>query len=93
VGAAVRRRTLLPRRIAFEVANANGAKSPAVKLSAQETQWIRGLASGVTVAELADRVGYSERELYRLLKRLYTRLGVERRSEALVRAGTLGLVD
>jgi DNA-binding NarL/FixJ family response regulator len=93
VGAAVRRRTLLPRRIAFEVANANGTPSTAVKLSAQETQWIRALASGATVAELADQVGYSERELYRLLKRLYTHLGVKRRSEALVRAGTLGLVD
>lgn len=93
VSAAVRRRTLLPRSIAFEVANTNGAQSTAVKLSARETQWIRALASGVTVAELADQVGYSERELYRLLKRLYARLGVEKRSEALVRAGTLGLVD
>ncbi len=93
VGAAVRRRTLLPRTIAFEVASTNGARSTAVKLSAQDTQWIRALASGATVAQLADQVGYSERELYRLLKRLYSRLGVERRSEALVRAGTLGLVD
>jgi DNA-binding NarL/FixJ family response regulator len=93
VGAAARRRTLLPRSIAFEVANANGTKSTAVKLSGSETQWIRALASGVTVAELADQVGYSERELYRLLKGLYAHLGVERRSEALARAGTLGLVD
>jgi DNA-binding NarL/FixJ family response regulator len=93
VSAAVRRRTLLPRSIAFEVANTNGTPSTAVKLSAQETQWIRALASGATVAELADQVGYSERELYRLLKRLYAHLGVKRRSEALARAGTLGLVD
>jgi DNA-binding NarL/FixJ family response regulator len=93
VSAAVRRRTLLPRSIAFEVAKTNGTPSTAIKLSAQETLWIRALASGVTVGELADQVGYSERELYRLLKRLYTHLGVKRRSEALVRAGTLGLVD
>jgi DNA-binding NarL/FixJ family response regulator len=93
VGAAVRRRTLLPRRIAFEVAKTNGARSVAVKLSVQETEWIRALASGATVAELAERVGYSEREQYRLLKRLYAHLGVDKRSEALVMAGTLGLVD
>jgi DNA-binding NarL/FixJ family response regulator len=93
VGAAVRRRTLLPRSIAFEVASTNGAQPAAVKLSTQEMQWIRALARGATVTELADQVGYSERELYRLLKRLYARLGVERRSEALVRAGTLGLVN
>jgi DNA-binding NarL/FixJ family response regulator len=93
VGAAVRRRTLLPRSIAFEVANTNGAQSAAVKLGAQEMQWLRALARGTTVTELADQVGYSERELYRLLKRLYAHLGVEKRSEALVRAGTLGLVD
>jgi DNA-binding NarL/FixJ family response regulator len=93
VGAAVRRRTLLPRSIAFEVASTNGVQSTTVKLSDQETQWIRALARGATVTDLADQVGYSERELYRLLKRLYAHLGVEKRSEALVRAGTLGLVD
>jgi DNA-binding NarL/FixJ family response regulator len=92
VRAAVRQRTLLPRSVVTEVTT-NGAQSAAIKLSDQETEWIRALAGGTTVAELADRVGYSERELYRLLKQLYTRLGAETRSEALVRAGTLGLVE
>jgi DNA-binding NarL/FixJ family response regulator len=92
VGAATQGRTLLPKGIALEVAGTYGPPSP-VDLNSQEMHWIRALAAGATVSELADEVGYSERELYRLLKRLYARLGVERRSEALVRAGTLGLVN
>lgn len=48
-----------------------------------ELAWLLRLEQGLTVAELAAEVGYSERSLYRMLKNLNDRLGVSSRSEAL----------
>jgi DNA-binding NarL/FixJ family response regulator len=55
-------------------------------ISDDEVRWLRELASGTTVARLAEKVGYSERMMFRLLAELYTRLGVESRTKALMRA-------
>jgi len=52
--------------------------------------WLRALASGSTVAALADDAGYSERAMFRLLHGLYERLGVSTRTEALMRAHERG---
>jgi DNA-binding NarL/FixJ family response regulator len=54
--------------------------------SPQEIGWLRELAFGTTVARLADRAGYSERAMFRLLRDLYARIGVRNRTEALMRA-------
>ena len=58
--------------------------------STQEIGWLRELAFGTTVARLADRAGYSERAMFRLLRRLYIRIGARNRTEALIRAHERG---
>jgi DNA-binding NarL/FixJ family response regulator len=54
--------------------------------SAREIDWLRQLANGTTVAQLADAAGYSERAMFRLLRNLYLRIGARNRTEALMRA-------
>lgn len=62
-------------------------------LTSQDVKRLQLLAGGGTVVDLARDVGYSEREMFRLLHDLYRRMGVENRSEALVRAAQWGLLD
>jgi DNA-binding NarL/FixJ family response regulator len=52
--------------------------------------WLRELAAGTTVAQLAVRSGYSERAMFRLLRALYRQMGVDTRVEALMRAREWG---
>jgi DNA-binding NarL/FixJ family response regulator len=58
--------------------------------SPQEVGWLRELALGTTVAQLADRAGYSERAMFRLLRDLYVQIGARNRTEALIRAHDRG---
>jgi DNA-binding NarL/FixJ family response regulator len=58
--------------------------------SPKEIGWLRELALGTTVVRLADRAGYSERAMFRLLRQLYLRIGVRNRTEALMRAHERG---
>jgi DNA-binding NarL/FixJ family response regulator len=58
--------------------------------AAHEIEWLQQLASGVTVAQLADRAGYSERAMFRLLRSLYAKLDVKSRTEALMLARERG---
>lgn len=59
-------------------------------LSAEQVAWLRQLASGATVAQLAERAGYSERAMYRLLQALYRELGVRSRNQAIMQAQQKG---
>jgi DNA-binding NarL/FixJ family response regulator len=58
--------------------------------STEEIGWLRELAFGTTVAQLADQAGYSERAMFRLLRALYRRVGARNRTEALMRAQERG---
>ncbi len=89
VAAAARSLTCVPAEAARSLAGAAGDE-PAV--TAREVSWLRVLADGGTVAGLARTVGYSEREMYRLLRGLYARLGADTRTEALLRADRRGLL-
>jgi DNA-binding NarL/FixJ family response regulator len=64
-----------------------------VPLLPREVEWLRALADGVTVAGLARAVGYSQREMYRLLAVAYGRLGTTSRTEALLRADRMGVLS
>ena len=79
------------------VAQALAAKLPAIEdrdwITHEELEWLRILADGSTVHDLAQRVGYSERALYRLLHALYGRMGVSNRTEAILQASRRGLLD
>lgn len=59
----------------------------------QERDWLRWMALGETVAEIAERVGYSERAMFRLLRKLYVRIGVTNRTEALLWASRNGVLN
>jgi DNA-binding NarL/FixJ family response regulator len=59
-------------------------------VSAEKLSWLRALAAGSTVAQLAGQVGYSERAMFRLLRSLYHDMGVGGRVEALMRAQEQG---
>ncbi len=58
--------------------------------SADELSWLRQLAHGDNVADVAGRSGYSERMMFRLLRDLYTKLGQRNRTEALIYAKAQG---
>lgn len=63
-----------------------GSVGPRPDLSERDLDYLRMLAHGATVAGLARRHGYSEREMYRLLSSVYRRLGAHNRTEALLLA-------
>ncbi|QFY15052.1 DNA-binding response regulator [Nonomuraea phyllanthi] len=56
----------------------------------RQVSWLRQLAEGATVAQLARRTGYSERAMFRLLQGLYQEMGVSTRIQAIVRAQEQG---
>lgn len=58
--------------------------------SPEERKWLRGLAQGMTVSQIAVEAGYSERMMFRLLRGVYTRLGAGNRTDALMRAQARG---
>ncbi len=61
-------------------------------ISDDGVRWLRDLAAGATVAQLAARAGYSERAMFRLLNAAYKQMGVKTRIEAIMRARELGLL-
>jgi DNA-binding NarL/FixJ family response regulator len=93
VRAALRGWTLLPSRIAQELCSKSSCRDVTRELDVWEIDCLKALAAGMTIARLADRAGYSEREMYRRLHRLYWRLDAKSRTDAIVKAARLGLVD
>jgi DNA-binding NarL/FixJ family response regulator len=83
--------TVLPAAAASLLAVAGlGAAADAVP--ADRIGWLRLLASGGTVAELAAQAGYSERAMFRLLRDLYREMGARNRVEAIMLARDRGWV-
>jgi len=91
VRAAADGQTLLPRQVARSLCRSQ--VGPVPQLQAKERDWLRHLADCGTVAGLARTVGYSEREMYRLLGGVYARLGASNRTEALLLAERWGLLE
>jgi DNA-binding NarL/FixJ family response regulator len=93
LSAAVEGRALLP----LDVARALASKTTAVRrpsaISSNEIDWLRILAGGATIRELAESIGYTERALHRLLRDLYRRMGVDNRTEAILKASRCGLLE
>lgn len=58
----------------------------------REREWLRLLATGRTVADLARVAGYSERMMFRLLRGLYESMQVRNRTEALMQARDNGWI-
>ena len=87
-------RTALPTGVATSMAlhvpDTDDARS---WINATQIEWLRAMAEGSTVADVAEDVGYSERAMFRQLKLLYGRLGVSNRTEALLWAKQRGLLE
>jgi DNA-binding NarL/FixJ family response regulator len=80
----------LPVAVLRHLRSGVAVEAPPPVLGSRELGWLRELAAGVTVSDLAVRAGYSERAMYRLLHSVYVRLGAHNRIQALIRAQTLG---
>jgi DNA-binding NarL/FixJ family response regulator len=89
LNAAVGGKSLLPVEAVRALA-APPALPRANDLAAREVEWLRALSQGMTVAQLAEHVGYSERAMYRLLREVYARMNVANRTEAVVKASREG---
>jgi DNA-binding NarL/FixJ family response regulator len=85
--------TVLPTLLARSMVRDNSMVLRLGGVGDNEVSWLRALASGETVAALGRRLGYSEREMYRRLHRLYTQIGARGRTDALLRAAKSGLLD
>lgn len=92
LAAAVRGYALLPSGIASAMARGQPPLFDPEWVTAEEIDWLALLASGATIHELADKVGYSERALYRILHGLYGRMRVSNRTEAILQARRWGLL-
>lgn len=84
---------VLPNSLARTLASRAVSPPEGIDPGSREARWLRQLAGGATVTQLAATNDYSEREMYRLLKRLYERLGVNGRVPALMLAARCGLLD
>lgn len=93
VSAAVRGFTLLPSPVARAIAAGEPPGPDPDWISPQEVEWLRMLAAGVTIQELAAKAGYSERAFYRVLHGLYGRMRVASRTEAILQASRWGLLE
>ena len=94
LAAALEGRSAVP----FEVIRSMAARIPAAPepsawVTEDEAEWLKRLATGDTVARLANHAGYSEREMFRLLNSMYLRIGVSNRTEAIVWAARHGVLD
>ena len=90
--AAMASRSVVPTGMLQRLIKSSRVKPGSVAITGEEEEWLRALARGETVSQLAGRIAYSEREVYRLLRALYERLGVRSRTEALVWAVQQGIV-
>lgn len=91
VEAAVRGTSLVPTQVIRVLASRQMAPSSAVEhASPQEVEWLRQLAGGATVVQIAERAGYSERAMFRLLRDLYRKMSVKNRVEAIMQARDRG---
>ena len=84
---------LLPVSMARVLVGRNVRQSKPQTLTSVQQIWLRRLASGMTIQELARQVGFSERETYRRLRQIYSAMGVRGRTEALILASSSGLLE
>jgi DNA-binding NarL/FixJ family response regulator len=92
VRAALDRKTLIPCPIARRLADRCGAEEP-LPISDSEARWLRAMAEGTTIASMAQGARYSERQMHRLIAKLYKRIGAANRQQALVFAARHGILD
>jgi DNA-binding NarL/FixJ family response regulator len=88
VHAVIAGHAVMPRDVAWILAS-----DTQLVIRERERRWLEALAAGDTIGAIADRTGYAERTLYRLLRDLYARLGSNNRTEAVAIAVQRGLIS
>jgi DNA-binding NarL/FixJ family response regulator len=91
--AALAGRTVVPLPVARSLVERVEKAPMPPTLGNEEIEWLRAMARGVTVSEIARSTGYSERQMYRLLGRVYEQIGASGRADALIQADRLGILD
>lgn len=81
----------MPIATAKQLASIRGP-APPVELDALELQLLRSLAAGTTTLQMAEELGYSEREIHRRLSALRRQLSTDGRIQTVIKATRLGLV-
>ncbi|MCA1188299.1 MULTISPECIES: hypothetical protein [unclassified Saccharopolyspora] len=89
---ALRGDVLLPRGVARALCTGPSRPPGAVQLTGVDRDLLTRLAMGNPVADIAKSTGYSERQMYRLVREIYHRLGSRNRSEAIATATRWGLI-
>jgi DNA-binding NarL/FixJ family response regulator len=87
---ALRGFSILPVEVVQALAAPHEAAGDGPQPTSSELDWLRELAAGATVGQLAERSGYSERAMFRQLHELYAKLQVKNRTEALLAAHRKG---
>ena len=93
VSAALDDRTLLPTSVARAISVSGPALYDKEWVTDDEVAWLKLLAGGATIQQVAERAGYSERAFYRMLHGLYGRMRVSNRTEAILQASRWGLLE
>lgn len=91
VRAAAAKRFLLPANVARELARSY--KGPPVVLSEAELRWLSAMNQGTALAAIAAREGSPAGELAQALRKLYARLRVSGRVEALDHLVAIGMLS
>lgn len=92
VRAAASQRTVLPNSVARALARGT-VPTEQSRIRGDQQAWLRQLAAGATVKQLAAAVGYSERAMHRHLQRLYRQLDAGNRTDALLQAMRMGMIE
>lgn len=93
IEAAERGRVILPSCVVRSLVEKLSCEFEVDRLDESDASCLRALASGTKVTEIARCLGYSEREMYRRLRRLYSKMAVQGRTEALLVAVRSGLIE
>ena len=89
--AAQSRLSVIPESVSRHLEGPTAAPAP-VEITGVELAWLKELAAGATVGDIAEQAGHSERAMFRLLSKLYGTLGADTRIGALIAAAKLGLI-
>jgi len=92
VGEAAKEKSILPAKVVATLVARFGSREEGDQPSDRDIEWLRRLSEGVTIAQLADTMGYSERAMYRFLQDLYRRIDVRNRTEAVLKAARNGWI-
>lgn len=92
ISAAFDGNAVVPRSLLVDFAGMSQETAPCA-LNDEEIGYLQRLARGMTVCELARAVGRSERDMYRILSRLWTQMRAIDRTDGLLTAARNGWLD